>query len=113
MLCMGSKYVLPEYMAEWVVGILPRLGGKAWDACTHIYVPAILNHHAIAVEIVFADSTMYVYDSDPSCLTQGQLEQQLEPLAVIVPLMAARAGVIVNDRLAIVRDQTTARQSTS
>ena len=86
---------------------------EAWDACTHIYVPAILNHHAIAVEIVFADSTMYVYDSDPSCLTQGQLEQQLEPLAVIVPLMAARAGVIVNDRLAIVRDQTTARQSTS
>lgn len=93
--------------------MLPTLGGKAWEACTHIYVPAIVNHHTISVEIVFADSTMYVYDSDHSCLTQSQLEQFLEPIAVIVPLMAARASVIVNNRLAIVRDQTTARQSRS
>lgn len=110
---MGSEYTVPEYMMEWVVGMWPSVGGKPWDGCTHMYVPVCLNHHYIAVEIVFADSTMYVYDPDHSCLTQGQLEQNLESLSVIVPMMARRANINVQDRLATVRNTTTTRQQIS
>ncbi|XP_022855868.1 uncharacterized protein LOC111377053 [Olea europaea var. sylvestris] len=107
---MGSEYTVQEYMMEWVVGMWPSVGGKPWDGCTHMYVPECLNHHYIAVKIVFADSTMYVYDPDHSCLTQGQLEQNLESLSVIVPMMARRANITVQDRLATLRNTTTTRQ---
>ncbi|XP_022852185.1 uncharacterized protein LOC111373837 [Olea europaea var. sylvestris] len=83
--------------------------GKSWTDCTHMYIPVIANSHCFSVEIVFADSTIYVYDSDHSCLTQSQLK----PLAVIVPMMASHAMIRVNDRLVIVRNMTTARQERS
>ncbi|XP_022888898.1 uncharacterized protein LOC111404303 [Olea europaea var. sylvestris] len=110
---MGSEYTVPKYMMEWVVGMWPSVGWKPWDGCTHMYVPVCLNHHYIAVEIVFADSTMYVYDPDHLCLTQGQLKQNLESLSVIVPMMARRANITVQDRLATVRNTTTTRQQIS
>ncbi|XP_022869502.1 uncharacterized protein LOC111388912 [Olea europaea var. sylvestris] len=110
---MGSEYTVPEYMMEWVVGMWPSVGGKPWDGCTHMYVPVCVNHHYIAVEIVFADSTMYVYDPDHSCLTQGQLEQNLESVSVIVPMMARQANITVQDRLATVQNTTTTRQQIS
>lgn len=109
----GNTYTIPDYMMEWVLGVWPSVGGKPWEECTHLYIPVIANLHYFAVEIIFADSTIYVYDSDHLCLTQGQLEQVLEPLAVIVPVMARRADVIVGDRLAIVRNMTTTGQSVS
>ncbi|XP_022865420.1 uncharacterized protein LOC111385271 [Olea europaea var. sylvestris] len=100
-------------MLEWVIGLSPSVGGKSWEGCTNMYIPACINKHYITLEIVFADSTIYVYDPDHSCLTQGQLEQNLESVAVIVPMMARRAGINVQDRLQIVRNTTTARQSVS
>ncbi|XP_022843055.1 uncharacterized protein LOC111366551 [Olea europaea var. sylvestris] len=78
-----------------------------------MYIPACINKHYVTLEIVFADSTIYVYDPDHSCLIQGQLEQNLESMAIIVPMMARRAGINVHDRLRIVRNTTTARQSVS
>jgi hypothetical protein len=108
---MGNEYTVPEYMLEWVIGLSPSVAGKSWEGCTHMYIPACINKHYVTLEIVFADSTIYVYDPDHSCLTQGQLEQNLESVAVIVPMMARRAGINVQDRLRIVRNTTTARQS--
>ncbi|XP_022889127.1 uncharacterized protein LOC111404568 [Olea europaea var. sylvestris] len=112
LLSKGNDYVLSEYMLEWVIGLQLRCG-KPWTDCTHMYIPVIANSHCFSVEIVFADSTIYVYDSDHSCLTQSQLKQILEPLAMIVPMMASHAMIRVNDRLAIVRNTTTARQERS
>ncbi|XP_022842988.1 uncharacterized protein LOC111366465 [Olea europaea var. sylvestris] len=112
LLSKGNDYVLCEYMLEWVIGLQLRCE-KSWTDCTHMYIPVIANSHCFSVEIVFADSTIYVYDSDHSCLTQSQLEQILEPLAAIVPMMASHAMIRVNDRLAIVRNMTTARQERS
>ncbi|XP_022859932.1 uncharacterized protein LOC111380561 [Olea europaea var. sylvestris] len=110
---MGNEYTVPEYMLEWVIGLSPSVGGKSWEGCTHMYIPACINKHYVTLEIIFADSTIYVYDTDHSCLTQGQLEQNLESVTVIVPMMARRAGINVQDRLRIVRNTTTARQSVS
>ncbi|CAA2989652.1 ubiquitin-like-specific protease 1A, partial [Olea europaea subsp. europaea] len=108
---MGNEYTVPEYMLEWVIGLSPSVEGKSWEGCTHMYIPVCINKHYVTLEIVFADSTIYVYDPDHSCLTQCQLEQNLESMAVIVPMMARRAGINVHDRLRIVRNTTTARQS--
>ena len=85
---MGNEYTVPEYMLEWVIGLSPSVGGKSWEGCTHMYIPACINKHYVTLEIVFADSTIYVYDPDHSCLTQGQLKQNLESVAIIVPMMA-------------------------
>ncbi|XP_022850145.1 uncharacterized protein LOC111372176 [Olea europaea var. sylvestris] len=112
LLSKGNEYVLSEYMLEWVIG-LQRRCGKPWTDCTHVYIPVIANSHCFSVEIVFADFTMYVYDSDHSCLTQSQPEQILEPMAVIMPMMACYAMTRLNDRLAIVRNMTTTRQERS
>ncbi|XP_022880436.1 uncharacterized protein LOC111397667 [Olea europaea var. sylvestris] len=112
LLSKGNEYVLPEYMVEWVIGLQSRCG-KPWTDCTHMYIPVIVNSHCFSGEIVFANSTMYVYDSDHSCLTQSQLEHILEPMAMIVPMMANQAMIRVNDRLAIVRNMTTAKQERS
>lgn len=112
LLLQGNGYVLPEYMLEWVIGLEPTYG-KPWADCTHIYVPVVANSHCFAVEIIFADSTIYVYDSNHSCLSQDQLQLILEPMCVIVPMMARHAMIRVNDRLAIVRVTTTPRQGLS
>lgn len=112
LLLQGGGYVVPEYMLEWVIGLEPTYG-QPWTDCTHMYIPQVANSHCFAVEISFADSTIHVYDSDHSCLTQGQLEQILEPMRVIIPMMARHADIQVNDRLAIMRDTTTARQGIS
>lgn len=108
----GNGYVVPDYMMEWVIGLEPT-NGKPWTDCTHMYVPMIANSHCFAAEIVFADSTIYVYDSDHGCLTQDQLQRILEPMSVIIPMMARQANIQVNDRLAIQRNTTTARQGVS
>ncbi|XP_022845283.1 uncharacterized protein LOC111368276 [Olea europaea var. sylvestris] len=107
---MGNEYTVPAYMMEWVVEMWPNVGGKPWEGCTHMYMPVCVNHHYIAVKIVFADSTMYVYDPDHLSLTQGQLERNLESVSVIIPIMARRANITVQDRLATVRNTTTTRQ---
>ncbi|XP_022853253.1 uncharacterized protein LOC111374748 [Olea europaea var. sylvestris] len=101
----GNEYTVPEYMLEWVIGLSPSIGGKSWEGFTHMYY--------VTLEIVFVDSTIYVYDPDHSYLTQGQLKQNLESVAVIVPMMAKRVGINVHDRLRIVRNMTTVRQSVS
>jgi len=67
-----------------------------------MYIPVIANSHCFAVEIVFADSSIYVYNSDHKCLTQYQLEQILEPMAVIIPMMAREAMIRVHDKLIVV-----------
>ncbi|XP_022887825.1 uncharacterized protein LOC111403516 [Olea europaea var. sylvestris] len=100
-------------MLEWVISLSPTFGGKSWEGCTHMYIPVIVNHYCIALEIVFSESTIYVYDLDHSCLTQEQLEQNIEPVIVIVPMMARRVILTMQDKLAIMRDKTTARQSIS
>ncbi|XP_022859103.1 uncharacterized protein LOC111379889 [Olea europaea var. sylvestris] len=71
---LGNEYVLLAYMLEWVIELSPSVGEKSWKGCTHLYIPVISNQHCIALEIVFTDSMIYVYDPDHSCLTQGQLE---------------------------------------
>ncbi|XP_022866370.1 uncharacterized protein LOC111386149 [Olea europaea var. sylvestris] len=108
LLSKGNEYVLSEYMLEWVIGLQPKCE-KPWMDCTHMYIPVITNSYCFSVEIVFANSTMYVYDSDHSCLTQNLLE----PMVVIEPMMANQAMIRVNDRLAIVRNMTTTKQERS
>ncbi|XP_022843364.1 uncharacterized protein LOC111366914 [Olea europaea var. sylvestris] len=112
LLSKGNECILSEYMLELVIGLQPRCE-KPWTDCAHMYIPVIANSHCFSVEIVFANSTMYVYDSDHNCLRQSQLEQILESMAVIVPMMASQAMIRVNDRLAIVRNMTTAKQERS
>lgn len=109
----SGDYVVPDYLADWIFGLSPKVGGRPWTGCTHMYIPVCANHHYIALEIVLTESKVYVYDPDHSCLTQMQLEQICEPVAVIVPRMARLADICVEDRLAIVRDTTTARQTIS
>lgn len=59
----------------------------------YVYVHSVIvNHYYIAMKIVFADSTMYVYNPDHSCLT---FELNLELMAVIVHLMVRQTGLTV------------------
>lgn len=53
---------------------------------------------------------IYVYDFDHNYLTQDRLEQILELMTVIDPMIASHAMSRVNDRLAIVQNMTMARQ---
>lgn len=62
----NGGYVLPTYMEEYVIGLELRLG-KQWTYFTHFYVPMITSSHYFAIEIVFIEFTMYVYDYDHSC----------------------------------------------
>lgn len=105
----GNEYAL----LEWVIRLSSSIREKSWEGCTHMYIPVIVNHHCIALEIVVANSTIYVYDPDHSYLTQWQLKLNLELVAMIVPLMARQAGLTVRDKLTIARDMTTTRQSIS
>lgn len=78
-----------------------------------MYVPVIANSYYFAIEIAFANSAIYVYDFNHSYLTQAQLKQILEPMAVIFPMIARYMMIRVDNRLAIVRDMMTARQGES
>lgn len=97
---MENEYMVPKYMLEWVIATCQ---GKPQVICMHMYILVVTNHHYFAIEIVFVDSTIYLYNSDRTCLTQGELEHILEPVYVIVHLMARHMEVIVHARLTIMK----------
>lgn len=61
--CEPNRYVLPEHILKYLIGVELRLG-RIWMNCNYLYVPVIANAHYFAVEIIFIDSMMYVYNSD-------------------------------------------------
>lgn len=65
-----KRCILLEYMLEYVRGVEPRWE-KTWMDCMRMYVPMISNSHCFEIEIVFVDSTKYVYISDHNHLTRG------------------------------------------
>lgn len=66
---MGDTYTMPNYMLEWVIEISSSVGGKPWEGFMHMYISVIANHRCITIDIVSAESTMYVYDPDHPCRT--------------------------------------------
>ncbi|KAL2505060.1 Ulp1 protease family protein [Abeliophyllum distichum] len=79
-----DNFTIPDYLFDYVHG-KSQLNGQPWEGCTHLYIPVLANAHWFAVEINFAESALYVYDPDKSCLTQGQLEKFLESVYYFIP----------------------------
>lgn len=85
----GSNwYTLPHYMRRH--GLRWK---KLWTCCIHLHILVIANTHHFAVEIIFAESTMYMYNSNCSCTTQSQFKLILEPMAIVVPIAARTTDI--------------------
>ncbi|KAK6144962.1 hypothetical protein DH2020_021782 [Rehmannia glutinosa] len=79
--------------------------GREWIGCTHLYFPICYNKHCIAAELVFETSEVNIYDHDKGCLIEGQLNQCLEPVTVMFPLLAQQVRIKTNGSLKVVDRQ--------
>ncbi|GER52122.1 deubiquitinase and deneddylase Dub2 [Striga asiatica] len=59
---------------------------------TKLYVPFCKegNGHWLALEIDLSQRCIYVYDSETSVMRRAQLERQLEPIRVVVPMLLTK-----------------------
>ncbi|KAL2505055.1 Ulp1 protease family protein [Abeliophyllum distichum] len=104
-----DNFTIPNYLFDYVHG-KSQLNGQPWEGCTHLYIPVLANAHWFAVEINFAESALYVYDPDKSCLTQGQLEKFLESVYYFIPLLAKSVNISVQDKVQVQRVDDTVKQ---
>ncbi|KAL2506329.1 Ulp1 protease family protein [Abeliophyllum distichum] len=107
-----DNFTIPDYLFDYVYG-KSQSNGQSWEGCTHIYIPVLANAHWFAVEINFAESTLYVYDPNKSCLTQGQLEKFLESVCYFIPLLAKSVKISVEDKVQVQRVDGTVKQKIS
>ncbi|KAL2480456.1 Ulp1 protease family protein [Abeliophyllum distichum] len=107
-----DNFTIPDYLFDYVHG-KSQSNGQPWEGCTHMYVLVLVNAHWFAVEITFAESTVYIYDPDKSCLTQGQLEKFLESVCYFIPLLAKSVNISVQDKLQVQRVDGTVKQKIS
>ncbi|KAL2519091.1 Ulp1 protease family protein [Abeliophyllum distichum] len=89
-----DNFTLPDYLFDYVHG-KSQSNGQPWEGCTHLYIPVLANAHWFAVEVNFFEGTVYVYNPDKSCLTQGQLEKFLESVCYFIPVLAKSANILV------------------
>ncbi|KAL2462203.1 Ulp1 protease family protein [Abeliophyllum distichum] len=107
-----DNFTIPDYLFDYVHG-KSQSNSPPWEGCTHLYIPVLANAHWFAVEMNFAESTLYVYDPDKSCLTQGQLEKFLESVCYFIPLLAKSVNISVEDKVQVQRVDDTVKQKIS
>ncbi|KAK6125048.1 hypothetical protein DH2020_041226 [Rehmannia glutinosa] len=106
-----TNFKFENYLINYTNGTWRKFGRNG--GCTHLYFPICYNKHWIAAEVVFETSEVNIYDPDKGCLTEGQLNQCLEPVTVILPLLAQQVGIKINGPLKVVRSDKTSKQGTS
>ncbi|KAK6123672.1 hypothetical protein DH2020_042589 [Rehmannia glutinosa] len=107
-----NKHKFEEALINYTNGTWSKFG-KEWAGCTHLYFPICYNKHWIAAEVVFEKSEFNIYDPDKGCLTEGQHNQCLESVTVMVPLLAQQVGIATNGPLKVVKSDKTSKQGTS
>lgn len=98
-----------DAMKEYVEGNVFK-HGKKWNGCTHLYYPVCTRKHWIAVEVIFSESTIYVYDCDHMVITTSDLEEDLHMASLLIPKLAKFADICTQDTLKIVRVDGLPRQ---
>ncbi|KAK6150930.1 hypothetical protein DH2020_015862 [Rehmannia glutinosa] len=107
-----TNFKFDNYLINYTNGTWSKFG-REWAGCTHLYFPICYNKHWIAAELVFETLEVNIYDPDKGCLTEGQLNQCLEPVTVMLPLLAQQVGIKTNGPLKVVRSDKTSKQGTS
>ncbi|GER33384.1 Ulp1 protease family protein, partial [Striga asiatica] len=88
---MSKTKNFPKALRSYAAGGIPS-NGKPWAGCTKLYVPFCKEGggHWIALEIDLSHRCIYVYDSETSVMRRAELERQLEPIRVVVPMLLAQ-----------------------
>ncbi|KAL2470620.1 Ulp1 protease family protein [Abeliophyllum distichum] len=107
-----DNFTIPDHLFNYVHG-KSQLNGQTWEGCTHLYIPVLANAHWFAVEMNFAESTLYVYDPDKSLFTQGQLENFLESVCYSIPFLAKSVNISVEDKVQVQRVDGTVKRKIS